>query len=139
MKKFILTLLVIVTFTSLISINGFSESSAIEFRSIDGSGNNINNPTWGEANFQLLRMTSPAYNGASFSEPRGGLLTSSLPSARDVSNAVATQIGNVPDPDGVSNMAWQFGQFLDHDIDLTGGATPAEPFDIIVPCPDPFF
>ena len=138
MKKFILTLLVIVTFTSLISINGFADSFAIEFRSIDGSGNNFNNPTWGQANFPLLRMTSPAYNDGT-SEPRGGLLTSSLPSARGVSNAVATQIGDVPDPNGVSNMAWQFGQFLDHDIDLTGGATPAEPFNILVPIGDPFF
>jgi len=106
MKKFILTLLVIVTFTSLISINGFADSFAIEFRSIDGSGNNFDNPTWGQANFPLLRMTSPDYNDGT-SEPRGGD-PSSLPSARLVSNDVVAQSGDVPDPNGVSNMAWQF-------------------------------
>jgi len=34
---------------------------------------------------------------------------------------------------------WQWGQFIDHDIDLTGAADPVEQMDIPVPSGDPFF
>lgn len=111
-----------------------------EYRSIDGSGNNIANPTWGETDTRLMRMASPAYEDG-FSEPRGGgvLLPNSLPSGRAVSNAVSAQSMSVPNKGGVSDWIWQWGQFLDHDLDLTEGASPAEAFDIIVPLGDPDF
>ena len=34
-------------------------AEAGSFRSIDGSGNNITNPTWGETDTELLRLVSP--------------------------------------------------------------------------------
>jgi hypothetical protein len=34
---------------------------------------------------------------------------------------------------------WQWGQFLDHDIDLTPTSDPVDLFDIAVPAGDPFF
>ena len=118
--------------------SGISSASALaEFRSIDGSGNNLANPDWGQANSPLLRATGQAYNDGS-SEPRGGN-PSGIVSARSVSNAVSAQTGDVLDPDGVSDMLWLWGQFVDHDIDLTGGAEPAESFNIPVPTGDPFF
>jgi hypothetical protein len=61
------------------------------------------------------------------------------PSARAVSNAVHAQSGSIPNPLGASDFVWQWGQFLDHDIDLTEPAHPSEPFDIPVPDGDPFF
>jgi peroxidase len=36
-------------------------------------------------------------------------------------------------------MFWQWGQFIDHDMDLTEGADPPEPFPIQIPTGDSFF
>lgn len=113
-------------------------ATAGSFRSIDGSGNNIANPNWGEAHTELLRLTSPAYEDG-LSVPRGGFSPSSMPSARAVSNAVSAQSGSVTNSVHASDWLWQWGQFLDHDLDLTEAADPAEPFNIAVPQGDPFF
>lgn len=135
MKKEISLILLIFL---IVGSSGISSASAlVEFRSIDGSGNNFANPSWGQANTPLLRNTNSDYNDGT-SEPRGGN-PSSIVSARSVSNAVSAQSGEVLDPNGASDMLWLWGQFLDHDIDLTGGAEPAESFNIPVPTGDPFF
>jgi hypothetical protein len=116
----------------------FSQTTfAEEIRSIDGSGNNIVNPDWGRANTQLRRLATPAYEDG-VSVPRGGD-PSSLPSARAISNAVSAQSGSVLNAVNASDWLWQWGQFLDHDIDLTGPAVPTESFNIPVPTGDPFF
>lgn len=114
-----------------------SATQAVSFRSVDGSGNNIANPDWGKANTQLLRMATPAYEDG-LSVPRGGD-PSTLPSARLVSNAVSAQTSSIPNAAKTSDWIWQWGQFLDHDLDLTVGADPAEEFNIIVPTGDPSF
>jgi hypothetical protein len=41
--------------------------------------------------------------------------------------------------DTVTAYSYVWGQFLDHDLDLTTGADPVEPFNILVPPGDPFF
>ena len=41
------------------------------------------------------------------------------------------------DPSG--NMMYAWGQFLDHDLDLTNTETPAEPFPVAVPTGDAYF
>jgi hypothetical protein len=56
-----------------------------------------------------------------------------------VSNAVCAQTGEIPNARLASDMLWQWGQFVDHDIDLTPNAQPAEPEPIAVPIADPFF
>jgi hypothetical protein len=38
-----------------------------------------------------------------------------------------------------TDFLWQWGQFIDHDMDLTEGAVPEEPFPIPVPAGDPWF
>jgi len=45
----------------------------------------------------------------------------------------------VPCAKNVSDYLWQWGQFIDHDMDLTPTISPAERFDIKVPLGDPFF
>ena len=116
---------------------GQASAALLEVRTIDGSGNNVVNPTWGKVDEQLLRDAPSAYDDG-ISEPRGGD-PSTMPSARAVSNAASPQIGNLFNNRQLSSMVWQWGQFVDHDIDLTENASPAEPFDINVPTGDPFF
>ncbi|MEM7292245.1 MAG: peroxidase family protein, partial [Pseudomonadota bacterium] len=59
--------------------------------------------------------------------------------AREISNRVADQISDRPNALGASAFVWQWGQFLDHDIDLTDGTNPPEPANIPVPPGDLFF
>jgi len=105
-----------------------------EFRTLDGTGNNLANPDWGSTEVPFLRLTRPAYGEGSV-EPSGA----DRPSARAVSNAVAAQTAPMPNRRRVSDFVWQWGQFLDHDLDLTPVSDPADPFDIPVPAGDPFF
>lgn len=105
-----------------------------EFRSIDGSGNNRAHPSWGKAGSTEYRMV-PAVYADGVSAPAGA----DRPSPRAISNAVCAQTGSIPNAAGVSDMVWQWGQFIDHDLDLTLTAVPAEAFNIAVPAGDPFF
>ena len=107
-------------------------------RTIDGSGNNLANPHWGATHSNLLRLSPAAYDDG-ISTPRGGLTASTLPSARAVSNAIHRQSADTPNGRNLSGFLWQWGQFVDHDIDLTEAADPAEPFDIAVPTGDAQF
>ena len=70
--------------------------------------------------FTAFRRFGPAsyYDGVSL--PRGGLVSSTLPSARAVSVAVHQGLESVKEENvSISLMVMQFGQFLDHDLDLT--------------------
>ncbi len=108
--------------------------NGMEARTIDGTNNNLANPNWGAADEQLLRI-GPADYADGISDPSGV----GRPSAREISNTVHTQTSDRPNSLGASDYLWQWGQFLDHDIDLTDLAAPAEPFNIAVPMGDPFF
>ncbi|MFT5291047.1 MAG: peroxidase [Planctomycetota bacterium] len=120
-------------FTAALLLCG-SHAAAQSFRTIDGSSNNLNFPTMGQAGIGLLRSSAPQY-GDGLSTPSGA----SRPSARAVSNALSSQTGVLPNGKNASDYIWQWGQFVDHDIDLTPGASPGESFDIDVPAGDPFF
>jgi hypothetical protein len=103
-------------------------------RSIDGSGNNPDDPAMGAAYTPLLRRVPPDY-----ADLMSELAGPDRPGPREISNVVNAQ----PDLDynthGLSDFFWQWGQFLAHDIDLTGGVSPPEPAPIEVPSGDPFF
>ncbi len=107
-----------------------------ENRSIDGLGNNLSNPTWGAAGTNLSRMAAPAYDDG-ISTPRGSSFV--LPNPRDVSNVVVAQATSLPNSHSMTSWVFQWGQFIDHDLDLTGAATPAESFNIPIPAGDPIF
>ena len=108
---------------------------AFDVRTIDGSDNNVLEPLWGSTNTQLLRLTSIDYADG-ISEPRGG---TGAVSARVISNEIAAQSTDIRNARGLSDMFWTWGQFIDHDIDLTDNATPTDAFDIVVPTGDPYF
>lgn len=105
-----------------------------QYRSFDGRDNNPSRPEWGSAGIELLRLTTPDYADGR-SEPAGA----DRPSARVISNACADQDKTRPNRKGVTDFFWVWGQFLDHDISITGPATPVERFDIEVPAGDEFF
>lgn len=105
-----------------------------EVRAIDGTGNNIFDPQIGASFAHLLRI-APADYGDGFMSLAGV----DRPSARAVSNGVLAQSESMPNPAGLTDYFWQWGQFLDHDLDLTDGIDPPEAADIVVPAGDPFF
>jgi predicted outer membrane repeat protein len=110
--------------------------TVLEFRSMSGYNNNLANADWGTPEYHLLRMGEAAYEDG-ISEPRGGF-TSNLPSPRAISETVFDQNSSIPNSLGASDWLWQWGQFLDHDLDLTP-ATSGESFNILVPTGDPWF
>ncbi len=108
-----------------------------EVRSIDGTGNNLENPEFGAANIPLLRVADADYADG-ISEPAGA----DRPSAREISNTLsaADPEGNTNDRD-LTDFVYLWGQFIDHDIDLslTQEGDDAESFNIAVPTGDPLF
>ncbi len=105
-----------------------------DFRNIDGSENNERDTELGAADTQLTRWCPTDYADGVSAMAGGG-----RPSPREVSNAVVAQIESVPNRNGATDFLWQWGQFLDHDIDLTDAADPPEAEPIAVPIGDPFF
>ncbi|HEY1378729.1 MAG TPA: peroxidase family protein [Gemmataceae bacterium] len=104
-------------------------------RSIDGTGNNLAHPDWGGAGTDLLRVAAAAYADG-VSSPAGA----DRPGARVISDVIADQ----GDADIISDrlmsaMIYAWGQFIDHDLDLTPNGSPADPFNVPVPAGDPFF
>ncbi len=106
----------------------------VEVRTYDGSANNLGNVNWG-ATFEHLQRLSPV----AYSDGISTLAGEDRPSARAISNAVHHQDDgeSLVNTFGGSDFVWQWGQFLDHDLDLTDGAN--ESADIPVPEGDAFF
>jgi len=114
--------------------SGTTPQFPIHFRTIDGTYNNPAHPEWGAAEIELKRAMPPAYPAAPGDTPARW----DGPSARAVSNALSAQTGPTPNSAGASDYLWQWGQFLDHDIDespISGG----EALDIPVPMGDAWF
>lgn len=105
-----------------------------EFRTITGEDNNEANPTWGATEVHFLRIV-PADYADGISEPSG----ENRPSAREISNNIMNQESDIFSRVRATNMVWQWGQFLDHDITLTPESDPSEAFDITVPADDRYF
>jgi peroxidase len=105
-----------------------------EFRSIDGSGNNLDKPDMGAVGTQLQRWTLTAY-----SDGASGMAGSTRRGPREISNIVVAQPGSILNPENASDYLWQWGQFLDHDLDLTDGTNPPEAANILIPGDDQYF
>lgn len=60
------------------------------------------------------------------------------PNPRTISNEVFAQSVSVPNSENLTDMFWLFGQFLDHDIDLSGTLS-TESLNIPVPSGDSYF
>ncbi|OWF55956.1 chorion peroxidase-like isoform X2 [Mizuhopecten yessoensis] len=90
-------------------------NSSYEYRSIDGSCNNVNNPLWGRAFTAFERFLPPAYDDG-VNSPRTRGLFSPLPSARNISLEVHTNLKVKAKL--LSHLAMEFGQFVSHDIQM---------------------
>ncbi|XP_022121552.2 peroxidasin [Pieris rapae] len=91
-----------------------------KYRTIDGTCNNFDNPTWGASLTPFRRILYPIYENG-FSHPVGwnkelkynGF---TLPSARLISTSIIST-KNITEDDYYTHMLMQWGQWLDHDID----------------------
>ena len=109
---------------------------AITPRTIDGSNNNLANLSLGQANTQEIRLTPANYfDGISIirTDIHG------RPNARELSTRIFSQSAteHFLDENGLNEMTWAWGQFVDHDIDFTGDGM--ETHDITIPASDPDF
>ncbi len=103
--------------------------------SVDGSSNNVSHPEWGAVNQPLLRIAPSAYSNG-LSTPGGA----DRLSARYLSNTLMQHHGDdIFNARHMSAFAYAWGQFIDHDLDLTSDAKPGQPFPIKVPGGDNYF
>ena len=104
------------------------------FRTIDGTGNNPNHSDWGSAGVDLIRKAPAAYPDGS--TPTGA----DRPSPRQISNVIAAHPAETSSDRQMSAYIYVWGQFIDHDIDLTQPPdTGGESLPIPVPAGDPYF
>ena len=89
------------------------------FRTIDGTCNNLRNPSFGAINTQFNRII-PADYGDGISTLRRASCGRELPNARDVSRMVHGSNADRANPNStqLSHLAMNFGQFMDHDTTL---------------------
>jgi hypothetical protein len=108
------------------------------YRPIAEVANNVANPTWGTAGTDLVRLTptyyANGYNSPSLAQdPSARLVSNILNNQADPANPTA-DIATV-DQQSLSDFGYAFGQFMDHDMDLTLNGNIADP--ISVPPGDP--
>jgi len=101
--------------------NSAEAAVPFEVQSLDGSGNNVANPTWGQANTPYSRV-APARYADGRSQPVSG------PNSRFISNRVFNDVNqNVFSERQVTAWGWTWGQLLDHTFGLRLGRAPGDP------------
>ncbi len=105
-----------------------------DIQSFDGTGNNLFDENLGAAETQLLRLVN-----ADYGDGVSTLAGESRMGARQISNIVSAQETDIPNSDGATDFLWLWGQFVDHDLDLTDGTNPPELAPIAVPAGDASF
>ena len=87
------------------------------FRSFDGTNNNLQHPKWGATDIILKRELPSAYGS---SDPLNSLAGATRKSAREISNILCEQPATATSTNNLSSFVFTWGQFIDHDITLTG-------------------
>ena len=88
------------------------------FRTIDGTCNNISDPTkysWGATHIPMMRYMPAVYGSA---DPMNALGGENRKSPREISNIVCSQTASMPSADSLSNFTFTWGQFIDHDLTI---------------------
>ena len=91
------------------------------FAPIDGVGNNVDNPDLGSAGEQFIRVAPTDYEDG-LSEPA----RADSMNARDISDILAAQDESIVNDRFITSMWFQWGQFLDHDINRVFDVSPFE-------------
>src|SRR6476659_8686367 len=110
----------------------------VSFRSVDGSNNNLADPTMNQAGTDFARV-----GPANFSDGISAMTPG--PNPRAISNIVVAQADagedgpHLVNDNGIalSGMMYAWGQFVDHDLDLEKGGTTTD-ISITVPANDQF-
>ena len=111
-----------------------SNLSRVQFRSADGSGNNLQNPAINQAGTDFARI-GPANFADGIDAMQPG------PNPREISNIVVAgdsttaenlQVNGV----ALSGMMYAWGQFIDHDLDLEKSGTNTADISVTVPAGD---
>src|SRR5262245_17837089 len=91
--------------------------TGVEWRTINGTGNNIATPNQGAAETRQIRF---GY-GAQFPDGFGDAIITPPQRAnpRTISNVLHAQGGSVPSARRLTDWAFQWGQWITHDMDLT--------------------
>src|SRR6185503_8335218 len=108
----------------------------VNFRSVDGSNNNLADPTMNQTGTDFARV-----GPANFSDGISAMTPG--PNPRDISNILVAQGDtgedgpHLMDDNGValSGMMYAWGQFVDHDLDLEQQGIPSPATDISVTVP----
>lgn len=106
----------------------------MNYRTIDGSNNNLDRLEYGQTGENLVRLT-PASYADGIQELADG------PNPRVISNVVFNQSESILNNRNLSDYVWLWGQFLDHDVtlsELQSGLT-AEAVNIFIPEDDATF
>ena len=106
----------------------------IFYRTINGRYNNLNDHEMNATDTEIIRITEAGY-----SDQASSMAGSDRPSPRKISNAALAQTESKLTSKLASDFLWQWGQFLDHDIDITDGVVPEELAPISIPTGDPQF
>ena len=105
------------TAATVLTVTGVAQAQELNaipdaVRTLDGSGNNVKNPTWGRTNTQYLRV-APANYADGIKKPVSG------PPTRYVSNRIHNDSNqNLFSENGVTQWGFVWGQFLDHTFGL---------------------
>jgi hypothetical protein len=112
--------------------------SVTGFRSIDGTGNNLASPTLGSAGTDLLRLSPAAYadgvSSPSLTNDASARVISDLLNNQADPNNLGQDLQTL-DQKSLSDFGYAWGQFIDHDMDLTPTGSgqfltiPADPND----------
>ncbi|MCB0601409.1 MAG: T9SS type A sorting domain-containing protein [Saprospiraceae bacterium] len=88
------------------------------YRSLDGTCNNLTqgHAEWGATDIPLFRALPAAYGPKDQWNAMGG---EGRPSPRAISNTLCVQKSEILSKAGLSALVFAWGQFIDHDIDLT--------------------
>lgn len=100
-------------FLSVVFLVGLTVVATAQNRSIDGFGNNPDNPLWGAVG-DPMPWGGPVSFSDGIAEPAGV----NRMNPREISNSIFDQEGLINDPMGLSDYNFVWGQFIDHDITL---------------------
>ncbi|VDI37040.1 Hypothetical predicted protein, partial [Mytilus galloprovincialis] len=93
-------------------------NQASQYRTADGSCNNVANPLWGKSHTPFERFI-PGFYEDGLDDPRAtDFFGDPLPLARDISVNVHTVSDSTTQMNDLSHFSMEFGQFVSHDIQM---------------------